>query len=457
MPHRPTCALALAVISATPAIAGAQERLELTEIPDLSVFDAVFPVDRDYLHRRGPRTGFAATLGAGASVHDEVGRAPTVTGGLALGLGCERALLALRSDLWGSAAEAEELELADLRGRHQLVAVAGWGERRRSGGRLVLDGSVSHSGRQGLRLQTAAFGSARQVVGQGSAEGAILFGDEVFDDDSLAFHVVVDGAAVRWLDDGPAERSTTAGLRMGISSILEMRESVRGRIDFVSARVGHTRVDPAPATPAIGEAGIGRLGEVRAISVRSGVDELTLYDREVLGTFTAHAGWSWLEADTLDRALRDNHFEFHLATNVKFAGKESINRLSLGVGRQPTHSADGQRIIADHRLEMSADHETSRLELGARGGLSWLTSLRGGAGSADETILRYGSQLEAFYKLGMGFQLGAYQAASFEPQGVLDPWAAPRTWNAEAGLLLRWKGASSHRTRPRYAHAYQPY
>jgi hypothetical protein len=34
-----------------------------------------------------------------------------------------------------------------------------------------------------------------------------------------------------------------------------------------------------------------------------------------------------------------------------------------------------------------------------------------------------------------------------------DPWEAQRTWNVEAGLMLRWKG-TSERERPRHSHAY---
>ena len=451
---RSLCAL---LILAAPGLASAQERLELTQISDLSVYDAVLPVNKDYRVKRGPKKGYTLTLGVGAASHGrEMGSGPSVAGSLALGFGCDCGMVGARSDLWGSATDMEELELADLRGRHQLIGVAGWGKRRRSGGRIVIDGNVAHSGRQPLRLQTAAFGSARQVRADGSAEVAIKFGEEMFDDDSISFHVAAEGAAVKWLDDGPAERANTAAMSMGFGSVLDERESVRGRIDLIKAKVAHTRIEPTPNVPAATDPLGGRLGEVRQVHVRAGIDEVTMYDRELLGTLTAYAGWAWQEADTATRQLRDNQFELKLAGNFKFASRESTNRIGIGIGREPTFAADGQRLISDQRVELSGDHETERIALAARGAISWLQSTRGGNGTADLAIIRYGSQLEGFVKLPMGFQAGAYQASSFEPQMTWDPWAAPRTWNVEAGLMLRWKGESEPEPR-RYSHAYVPY
>jgi hypothetical protein len=453
---------ALVALGATPRLASAQERLELTQISDLSMFEAVLPVNRDYRSERGPTGGYRLTLGGGVSHHGRaLGSGPAVAATLAVGTGFCFGLIGARSDLWGSVpgGEAEgptsdrRIELDDLRGRHRLVAVLGWGGRREAGGRLVIDGGVQHSGRQPLRLQTAAFGTGRQAVATGSAEAAIKIGEELLDDDSISFHVEAEGSAVRWLDDGPAERATTGALSMGFGSIVTEREAVRGRIDLIRAGVAHTRVEPAPAVPTAGGAIGGNLGEIRSVHVRAGVDELTMYERELLGTLTAYAGWRWQEADTATRQLRDDQLELKLAANFKVAGRESVNRIGIGIGREPTHAADGQRLIADHRVELSFDHETRRLDLGARGALSWLVSTRGGAGPADEAILRYGSQLEGFVKLPMGFQAGAYQASSFEPQMAWDPWEAQRTWNVEAGLMLRWKG-TSERERPRHSHAY---
>lgn len=467
-PTRSLGALVALVTLVTPGLASAQERLELTQITDLSVFEGVLPVNRDYRHERGPRKGYALTLGVGATnLGREMGSGPSVAGSLAVGTGFCIGMVGARSDLWGSAPEnADKLELRDLRGRHQVVGVLGWGERRRSGGRVVLDGSLQHSGHQPLRLQTAAFGSGRQVVATGSAEAAIKLGEELFDDDSIAFHVLAEGAAVKWLDDGPAERANTAGLSMGFGSVVTEREAVRGRIDLIHAGVSHTRIEPIPGVLTAGEVSDGSFrgqpGEVRKVHVRAGIDNLTMYDREILGTLTAYAGWAWQEASigavggSAPKQLRDNQFLFRLAGNFHIAGRESNNRIGIGIGREPTHSADGQRLIADHRVELSADHETNRVELGARGGVSWLMNARGGAGPADQTIVRYGSQLEGYVKLPLGFQVGAYQASSFEPQMAWDPWDAPRTWNVEAGLMLRYKSETGPRSR-RYTHAYVPY
>ena len=131
--------------------------------------------------------------------------------------------------------------------------------------------------------------------------------------------------------------------------------------------------------------------------------------------------------------------DFRLGMNLVLGKPGDSSRIGFAVSRDPNRSANGSRVVSDWRAEISSDYDHKNLDLGVRGGLSWLSSKAGGDGAATPTLLRYGTQLQGFYKLPMNFQVGGYVASSFEPQGTFDPWSVDRSWNSEAGLLLRWK------------------
>jgi hypothetical protein len=68
--------------------------------------------------------------------------------------------------------------------------------------------------------------------------------------------------------------------------------------------------------------------------------------------------------------------------------------------------------------------------------VSWLNPTKGGPTEVD-TLVRYGMELEAFWKVAMGVEAGIYHANSYEPRVTGDPWATPRRWAVESGGIVR--------------------
>jgi hypothetical protein len=138
-----------------------------------------------------------------------------------------------------------------------------------------------------------------------------------------------------------------------------------------------------------------------------------------------------------------------LATAARWLADRSggVRRLGFAIAREPGHTADGQRLVSDWRVELDSALEDSKYVLGARGGVSWLTSKAGAPGTS--MLIRYGSHLEAFRKLAGGIELGAYNAVGYEPQLAGDPWASPRQWGIETGVVVRWRSPRSFRAAPR--------
>lgn len=444
MPRLPL-AIAILVI---PATGLAQERLELVAIPDLSIFDASLPNGERWT-KTDRVTNLTLSIGGGFGTASDMSGSGAV-GAAVLGLGSRRAhwLLQLRSEVSGPIADDRGGDAArELRGRHRARAIYRLRDDRGPGATLELDARARHAGEQGFRLAPLRLGRAPVVAGSLAVGGRLEpwsdFGDSVF-------YVPVRYTAerIRWRSGAPVTEAKSDGLTMGVGFGPEEREGIAGGIDFIRGTVRHTEISRSPATAAAAN-GSARAdtAAIREVALSTGIDELIMYDRKVLMSVTARYGWTWLETDV--PGLEDSMFTMNTAMHLR-RGKtpDRSGRVGFGIARVPGHTADGSVLTADWRLELSVDQQSDRLGLSARGALSWVTPVDGGEPGAD-TLLRYGSHVEAFYKLPADLQLGVYHAASFEPHGVADPWSSPRTWSTEAGLLLRYRRlpgrARSHR------------
>jgi hypothetical protein len=194
---------------------------------------------------------------------------------------------------------------------------------------------------------------------------------------------------------------------------------------------------------------------IRAVELGIGMHDFTLHiDHELLAVIAVDFGWTWLQADTAAGALRDNAFRMRLGTSVAWRDSKwrrstsnPLRKVGFGLGRTPTYTPDGQRLVSEWRIEGEQSIETARWLLASRGGITWLTPL---AGAHADTLLGYAIQLDAALKLGHGIEAGVYQASTYEPRlapGMeragftpargIDPWATPRHWRIEAGALAR--------------------
>jgi hypothetical protein len=396
------------------------DRIELTLVPDVALVEPAFPLDRhvDYAERQ--KTGMRAAAGLGIDAHGQ----PVGDVAAAAGQGTENVIAAVRSEL---TADRDGI----VRGRHRglFELRSDWDDD--LVGSLALEGGIDHGLARGLAAPRLGVGNATDA--RAALEGMVRLGGDHHDFDWVAI-ARADAGATRWLDAPGLDRAVRRGLMLGTGATSYDGEIPRGSMDWLRARVEHATIR-RPLAPA----GIASLDtNVRAVELGIGTHELTLHiDHELLAVIDTDLGWTWLEADTATGALRDSAFRMKLAAGFAWSAGHKhypVRRMGLGLGRTPTYTPDGQRLVSEWRLELDQGVETKRVVLGARGGITWLTPL---AGPSADTLLGYGAQLDAAVKLGMGIEAGAYHASTFQPRAPGDPWASPRHWTIEAGLLAR--------------------
>jgi hypothetical protein len=420
MTARPAALALVLALGAVPAAAHAQGQLALDHIPDVDLYEAIWPLG--YSFEGKPQ--LVGTVGLGAGDVDG-NRSAVVALEVAAGLETDTVLAVARSELAGWGATRRDLAL--LRGRHRALVQLKTGED--LGLVVALGGTLDHGVPRGLAPIRLGAGprSAADVRGE------VMWFMDPDDDESFAFAVRGDAGRVDWAGDRGSNRRA---LTLAFGYAPNDDELPRGMLDLVRGRVEHTRVEMPVALAAVG--GGRGTADVRRVDVGLGVHDLTLHiDHELAAVIVADLGWSWLQADTLGGVLADTLFRLDLGAGFKLRDrrKARLMNVGLGIAREPTHTADGQRLVSDWRFELAGAIENRRLVLGARGGIAWLRRLDGGPSPADP-LIRYGSQVEAFAKLGAGLELGGYHRASFEPAGD-DPWATSRRWDIEAGLLIR--------------------
>jgi hypothetical protein len=417
---------ALAVLCSLSCLSGvaAADTLASPATPDADLFAAIWPRGYEYDEKLGITGSFGLGFGR---VDGASGVAGEASG--AIGKQGDDWLVVATSELSGFGASADALELR--RGRHAALGILRGGED--LGVIASLGGTIEHG--DGAALAPLRLGVGRRVTGDAHAEAQLLFfGD---DDESPAFVVRGDAGGTRWEDTSGDERRLALEMGFGLSPNDD--ELPRGMMDFIHARVEHATVRPPVALQAI--SGAGALGdrEVRRVDVGLGAHELTLnIDHELVAVITSRLGWAWQQADTPSGQLSTNMFAMQLGIGARWRERRRprVTHVGLGIARQPDYLADGSRLVKDWRLELAGGVETPRLALAAKGGLSWLIPSTSGA--ASDTVIRYGSELSAFVKVGAGVEVGAYHAMAFEP-ATGDPWAVDggRVWSSEYGLMAR--------------------
>jgi hypothetical protein len=406
------------LVLACSAPAQAETRLDVVPIPDLSTLEPVYPLDRDYERdTRRVHLGGSVTLGLG---EDSI-----ASGTAMVGLRGERVSGAATSELQAAGSEL-------VRGRHRArLAVQSWGDRRDDHGlRLEVEGAFDHG--RSVGLAPLALGTGQRDTARTRAVATYQLTPERND---FVLVAGLEGSA-GWSQRIGIDRAVRRGGGMSLGRAPVDGELPRGSIDMVRGRVEHVSISRDLA--AAGGAPLG--AEVRIVEVGIGPHDFTFHvDREVLAVLDIDLGWSWLEADTATGRLADNMFRAQWAGQLVSTKGGEARRAGIALARQPTHTPDGQRLVSEWRLGVSAGADKRRFVIDTRGGISWASVMTGGPPAS--TVIRYGSQLEAFAKLGAGFEAGGFHAAWFEPPPG-DPYAAPRRWTIEAGFALRW--------RPRY-------
>jgi len=420
-----------------PTAAGAEIRLDLAPIPELSLLEPAFHVDRDEDRDERSKSGILGSIGVGYGRFDDDDRATTV-GTLAVGKRTERMVALASSELVVAGRDL-------FRGHHRGLIELRTEEDHEGGigGAVTLQTAIDHGEARGLA--PVKLGPGRHDTAGVGAEALLDLGAEK-DDFVWVAELFADGGATRWHDTPEVDRAYRRSLGLGFGRRPADGELPRGAIDLIRGRVEHVTIE-RPITAAAA----GRIGDtdVRIVELGLGAHDLTLLiDRELLAVISADIGWSWLEADTASGRLEDNMFRMRLATAMKWQTRHHAGerRLGVAIAREPGYTANGQRLVTDWRAELEYGLEDHKYVLSASGGISWIRAIEGG--QPAPMLTRYGSHVEAFYKLGRGIELGGYHAASYEPRLGGDPWASPRHWGTELGALVRWRSPAKARRAP---------
>ena len=414
----------LALLLAVPGISAADStRLDLAPMPELGLLEIIHPLDRNDDERSSG--GLFANIGAGYGTHG--GEQGTVgEGTITIGKRIRRLSASATSSLVAG-------DNALVRGRHAGLLELRTNDRRSDdgelGGMLSLGGLVEHG--EARALAPVNIGPGRRHHAAANADAMIRLEPDK-DDMMFAALVRVDGSATRYLDS-PLDRAYRGALALGAALIPEDGEVPRGRIELLTARVEHANVHHNLSAAG----GALPINQVRTIEVMAGANELAGYiDRELLFAVTWRFGGVWMESDTVSP---ETFFKMQLGGNFKWLKRRGVRQLGFALAREPGTTPDGHHLLTEWRLEMVSAVEDSRFALSARGGITWINHQAGGEGDPD-TIARYGSQLEGFIKLPLGFEIGGYHVMSYEPRVAGDPWASSREWRSEVGVLARWRG-----------------
>jgi hypothetical protein len=417
-----------------PTFAAAENRIDLDPIPELGTLEPVHHLDRNDRKRSG--AGFAGHIGIGYGKNGDDKAGLVGEGSLRIGKRMRQLTAAATSDLVAGASEL-------VRGRHtgylELRTDDDSADEDDIGGSVVIKSSVEHG--RARALAPVFVGPGKRTHADATTD--LLIGLEPDKDDLIwGALVTADGSVTRWLETPLLDRAYRGAFGLGISLAPRDGEIPRGRIDLLRARVEHANIKGIGVTGAGGAIEPLRDTQVRTIEVMTGVHEFTGHiDHELLLVALAEFGAAWIEADAARGAIDETMFKMELAAHMKWR-RSRVGRREFGfaLARQPGTTPDGQHIVADWRLEMIGGAEDKHFVLSARGGISWVKHVEGDVG--DDTLRRYGSQLEGFVKLGLGLELGGYHAMTYEPQRAGDPWASQRQFVTEAGVLARWRPSS---------------
>lgn len=421
-----------------PVVGRVPERVELLLAPDVVLVQPTFPLDRHVPYERRTKTTWNGSVAIGV---DRQGAAGDAT--LGLGHATENVIVGVRSELIGGAG-GQDTPHGLLRGRHRalLELRSDWDDR--LVGSILVSGGVDHGLARGLAAPHLGVG--RYTDANAAVESMVQLAADKGDFDWVA---IMRGEAgqTRWFDAPSLDRATREALTIGTGATSFDGEIPRGSMDWLRGRVEHAQIR-RPFAPAIAPAATGgNVGTgaasldaaVRSVELGIGTHDLTMHiDHELLAIIGIDLGWTWLEADTGTGRLADSAFRMKLATGLDWlaGGRKGVRHLRFGLGRTPTYTPDGQKLVSEWRIEAEQGLDTRHWALAARGGITWLTPLTPEVPGVN-TLLGYAAQLDAAYRICGGFEIGAYHASTYQPRLAGDPWASPRHWTSETGVLAR--------------------
>jgi hypothetical protein len=401
-------------------------RLDFGSLPELGALEMALPLDRDSRLERD-RVAMYGAVGVGyGRTGDRSGTASQLVA--ALGWKDRKFIVGARSELTA-------FDDAVARGHHTLLVHVDNFRDDMDGPRAGLDitGAIDHGEARGLA--PVQLGTGVRESAEVKAEGHIAVSKGRDANWVLGLRGELGGT--QWHDATVATASRRAvGVSYGATP--GDGELPRGTFDVLRGRIEDTTIATSQAVALGGSVGPLSHATIRTSTVSVGLHDFTLHiDRELMGVVDMNLGWAWMESDT-DRALGTDMFRMKLATHLKWWTEgchDGPRRLGIAIAREPGFTADGRRLVGDWRAQVATGFENTRGRFDVRGGISWLTPVTGGA-TTDDTIVRYGAQLDAALRLGGNLELAAYHASWFEPR-AMDPWAAGRQWSLEAGVLLR--------------------
>ncbi|MFN0246971.1 MAG: hypothetical protein ACKV2T_08675 [Kofleriaceae bacterium] len=407
-------------------VASADIRLDTEPVPELFALEAAFHLDRGQYWGSRTKSGIVGSIGAGYGRFDEDDTG-TLVGAIAAGK---------YTETWLALASSELVMANEQIWRGHHVGLVGLHSKEDSadglGGRVTLETTLDHGEARGLA--PVRLGQGRYRNGDVGGEALLHLGD----DDDMVFVAQLFGelGTTRW-DSPLLDHANRGSIGLGIGLTPADGELPRGSVDLLRGRVEHVTI----RRPIVAARATAPLGDtsVRVVELGLGAHEMTLHiDRELLAVIEGDLGWSWIEADASMGRIDDNMFRMKLATALKWRTDRSrqARRLGIGVAREPGYTPDGQRLVVDWRTDLTYGVDTPVYALKASGGLSWIKTVAGGW---MPSLPRYGTSVELFFKIALGFEGGGYFATSYENQLAGDPWAAARAWNTETGLLLRWR------------------
>jgi hypothetical protein len=446
----------LVVGGALPGPAAAQERIQVEIMPDLSFEEPALPRPR---HAKDGKARVLWDVGAalGQTLHAAQGAGGDGSGAFSEGYlrlrwgrrwSLDR-VAQLRSALQLYGRELDTIAAGDsevqgfVDGRHR--ARAAFGFEPRTGGKappmdvgLGIEGSFDHVTENRPALAPVDVGPGAHRDARVRVEVAPRFFGDSGNSERAGFAIPITIAGRRVDHAAPAGVDSATSRRLGIGVAARMVDRQVSRLDvtLMGMERAQTTYDLAPAP-----------GAPMPVPERL-IDESTLYfgrldlavgGKELAVSARGQTGWTWLRDPRTGR----NTNLFTIDYGVQLSGDGKM--VGLGFGRVARVTADGERFLADHRLEVDMVWTAAPTGGSVRAVASWMTD-RERTGSMEPGLLeRYAAHGEVHRALESGLHVGFYAVSAYEPDGQAwaaggDPWATPAGWNHELGGFARWSG-----------------
>ena len=486
------CALALVAsfAAADAGTASAQDRIAPRWLPDLDFYQPSM-ADRDRGDKApNPRALWEFSATVGRELGDQAGDRPGHSGvanqgraKLRWGMRPNRVTsLQMRSEL--STEESSGDSLTGLvAGRHDgRVHVGTSATNRAFGFDLVGRGHVRHLGNRRRALFPVEVGPGAHIdsgleVAMAARQTPKESGDEV---GGMQLPIT---AGVRRIDyasaDSPVARATEKSASIGLGGVLFHVHAVRFSIDVIGVSRRELTIEPSgsrggqPSGGSAGNDGVtagdtsaasgaeaaadgaNAIGDVLAsplqlnrTSLHIGRFDAAFLVDQVTWAASGQTGWTWIRDPGSNR--RVNLFTMHYGAELQAKERDMDLTWGLAFGRDGAISADGQRLMAEYRVESHFALALENYGGSLRGAASWFTDKEADDGDDPGVAGLYAVHSEIFHRLPgdmHSFVIGAYNLAAYQSHaqgaaGAWNPWQNARDWRVEFGAFLRWSGES---------------